>query len=505
MRIRTFEAVQRLVDDHAVESPSLEFKRELPLNSLGERVEALKDLTAMGNGGGGALLYGVDEGEGDWPAATSITPMTDRRLVSRLEDLVRDGVRPPMLFDLTLVEADGGYVLVAEVQPSPLGPYMVTARRNYRYHRRIGRRTEPMDEQQVRDAYALSLRARERRGGLWLEHALPMAAPTQDPWLIVSALPEEPLLEIIDLGAVDPDCVRPPPDVQVHVRLAHIGGAIERLGRWSDGLFGHDGAGDSPPYAAVRLHRDGAAALGRRLHEELSAVFVARLLNAELVYLTWYWTAFELQRPLEVVVDLVALSACTLESGSLFGDKRAVHEPPGVAVTKLSVTEHVLPWELARASVRHRLVQRFSDRLYHAFGLARAVPLFRTGQIYRQDAGPLGYSVAGSGVWTNDGRQIAFVHRDGSVTAAETGQLAAWWQDGCLLDLGGDTLGALEMAPGLGAPDDYLPTHLLEDPRARVPGGNPGEPLEPRDTLEPPPPTGRWTASVPNLDTLRRG
>lgn len=428
VRFRTHDDVQRLVDDRAVESPSLEFKRELSLATPSERTEALKDLTAMGNGGGGTLVYGVDEAEGDWPAASALVPMTDRSLVARIEDVVRDGVRPPLLFVLTVIDIDAGYVLAADVQPSPLGPYMVTARGNYRYHRRIGRRTEPMDEQQVRDAYVLAARGREHRAALWQDHALPMAAPTDDPWLIVSALPEEPLPELLDLGVIEPDDVRPPHNVRVHVQHGQFTGSVERLGRWADGLFGHDGQCGSPPYTSVRLHRDGAAALGRRYHEQLSAVFVARLLNAQLVYLTWFWNAFDLRRPLELHVTLTALSRCTLEVGSWLAEHRVVHEPPGVPVTDLVLTEHALPSELGRASSRHRVVQRFSDRLNQAFGLARAVPLFRTGQLYRQDA-PLGFSVAGSGVWTDDGNQIAWVHTDGAVTRAETGELAAWWRD----------------------------------------------------------------------------
>ena len=91
VRFGTSGDVQRLVDDSVAESPSLEFKRELPLQSPGARVESLKDLTAMANGGGGTVLYGIDEGDGDWPAASALTALTDRRVVARLEDLCAMG------------------------------------------------------------------------------------------------------------------------------------------------------------------------------------------------------------------------------------------------------------------------------------------------------------------------------------------------------------------------------------------------------------------------------
>ena len=115
---------------------------------------------------------------------------------------------------------------------------------------------------------------------------------------------------------------------------------MERLGRWSDGLFGHDGlGGDSVPYASVRLHRDGAAALARRLHSQLSAVFVARLLNAQLVYLSWFWESFSLARPLELHVELTEVSSPPWSTG------RGINvscTSPGVPATTLSLTDYVL-------------------------------------------------------------------------------------------------------------------------------------------------------------------
>lgn len=496
VRFDSLDALQRLIDHGIPEAPSLEYKRELHLDSRGERLEALKDLTAMANGGGGSIIFGMDEGPGEFPVAAGVRPLSDRSLPGRLEDILRDGVRPPLLAETGVIEHDDGFVLVADVQPSPLGPYMVQAYGNLQYHRRVGRRTEPMTEQQVRDAYALAARAREHRAALWEEHALPMIPPTvAEPWVSVAALPEEPLVDVIDVGAVEPMALRPSGGPLVAQIAAYgLEDGVYRLRRWADGLYGHD-AESTPRYVNVRLHRDGAVGVARHLRTSLSGVFTARVANAELAYVAWVWERFKLVRPVEVTLRLDDFAACSFDPGGMSHEPREVRKPPDVALPSLAVTEYLMPWDLARARIRHRLVQRFVERLYHAFGLPTVRALFQWGQLYRTDTGPVGYSIAGAGVWHNpDGRQHARVYDDGSVRNGVTENLRAWWLDGALVDLNGDTIAVLEMAPGLGCPDDFLPSRVLDSPNAICPRGDPGTAFEAPTVLVPPTPTSKWSS-----------
>ena len=70
---------------------------------------------------------------------------------------------------------------------------MIDAYKERRYYKRSGDKVHPMSEQEVRDAYAIALRATERRDQLWEKNRLPMPVPHGQPWLIISALPEDPL------------------------------------------------------------------------------------------------------------------------------------------------------------------------------------------------------------------------------------------------------------------------------------------------------------------------
>jgi len=141
-----------LVASKVQEGSSLDYKRELHLESRDNRLEALKDLSGMGNGGGGTVLFGVSEAEGSDGVPDRIVPLTDRAVAGVLEDITRASVGPPLLATFRVVDGVGGFVLAVEVLRSPLGPYMVEAYGEHRYHVRMGTRTVPMPERQVQDA-----------------------------------------------------------------------------------------------------------------------------------------------------------------------------------------------------------------------------------------------------------------------------------------------------------------------------------------------------------------
>lgn len=63
---------------------------------------------------------------------------------------------------------------------------MIDAYNERRYYKRTGDRAHPMSEQEVRDAYAIALRATEGRASLWGHHALPVKLNPHEPWLVLS-------------------------------------------------------------------------------------------------------------------------------------------------------------------------------------------------------------------------------------------------------------------------------------------------------------------------------
>ena len=134
MRINAESDLLGLISARVPEGPSLEYKAMVNVDTREERRELLKDLTGMANGGGGTIVFGLSESAGQDAVPESITPLTDRGTVAMFENVVRSAVRPPLLMRLHSIEVPGGYCLIADVDQSPLGPYMVEAYGEQRFH-----------------------------------------------------------------------------------------------------------------------------------------------------------------------------------------------------------------------------------------------------------------------------------------------------------------------------------------------------------------------------------
>jgi hypothetical protein len=502
MHFRNQADLDRLITHRVPEAASCEYKSKLPLGPPNERLEVLKDLTGMANGGGGTVLYGIDEDRvGDWPIAKEIVPLTDFGLPGKLENIWRDGVRPPLLASLAMVEVSDGYVLAVDVQPSPVGPYMVEFNGNRRHYVRHGTSAVPMTEQEVRDAYSLSLRTQERRPVVWAEHSLPLSAPDSRSWLVASALPDEPFAEFLDMSTVDRADLQPPESMATYINnwsLGNLTPALQSLTRWLDGFHGADDDRDGPNHL-IRLHRDGAAMIATQIDLVDGGIwptYVARVANAVLLYLGWLWTHFNLGRQVELRLDLHNVVGQQLLLDYRNGEpqfSQPISGPTGVVIDPVSTAEYLLPWELSRASVRHQVLMRFSDRICQAGQQLQAAAPFRRGKLHNSTGVNLDVVVGGPIVYDQIGRrQIERIHCNGAISSGVSGNIVAWYESGVVMNLEGQAVAVLELAPGSGCPDDFVGTVLDADPDG-VAWQLSGSLTDPPSSGEPPSPTATWS------------
>ncbi len=456
--MQTAASLEALVTDHLPESQVLEFKRDLALDGRAERSELLKDLSGMGNGGGGTILFGVAEDAEGHNTANALTPLSDPTLWGRMENVARAGVSPPLLYEICRVEVGGGYVLEVIVEASPLGPYMVTSYSDTegRYFKRHGTHVDPMSEQEVRDAYALAQRAAERRPVLWEEHALPLVIGGAIQ-LCVSALPLEPLPVLLDLRTVTVRDIVPTGELFDYVEsLTDAVNAVAASQLWAQGFVGRSTRSNTH----VRLHRDGGFGISQPLPEAMRPTDGARLVNATLAYLGWLWRTFELQRPVEVKMSLENLDGFTFLARHGGGGGRRRVKAIGVDVARAGVTREVQPWELAVPSARHRVVQLFVDSIAQAFGVARVEVPFSTGHLYGE-AGPLSILLEPSmaHIWSLQRNQaLGRLEPSGAVVSNRTGAHVAHLDGGVIVDLEGNALAVTEMGTGIGYPEGFIPS-----------------------------------------------
>jgi hypothetical protein len=494
MRYPDRESIQGLLRNQIPESVSLEYKSEVLLDSRDQKRELLKDLSGMGNGGGGTLIFGIGEESGSSVAQT-INPLQDRAQLGRIEDIVRSGIHPPLIWSYEIIECEGGgFVATIDVEPSVTGPYRVDAYDEGRYYTRSMRSTFPMSESQVRDAYSLAMRVHDHRDEAWRKHLLPMRPDSEHPWLIISALPYEPLRDLfVGPEIVLNDFLNPSPLTSYSFPIG-LRKAVMQMHHWADGLAG-EGHLDDGLATAVRLHRDGGAGIAARQGDVLRLGELARSLNAYLLYLSWYWDKFQLTRPIEIEAAFTGLDQISFPTNMPHTVGPSVVQPAGVQVTQISVSEDLYPAAISRAAIRHALIQRFIHRLTIAYGRPFSNELFEYGWLFGRRGERSRYAISRGMIWDPNqgaGIRVALIDESGRVVEAQN-EHELYAVNGVLFDGSGDTVGVTEMAVGVGCPDPFLPSE--RDLEVSSPGHQGIEPIPATAPSVAPQPTGNWSQS----------
>jgi predicted HTH transcriptional regulator len=149
-------ALRRIVENQVAESLTLEFKRELSLDTSEEKREAAKDISALANSEGGQVLYGVAEKKlpDGSRVASAIMPLTDGTVDSRLADVLASSLHPRVYPTMRRVSTgNDGFVLIVQVRRSYADLHMVSGYDTFRYYKRDAKGTVPMTEPEVRQAY----------------------------------------------------------------------------------------------------------------------------------------------------------------------------------------------------------------------------------------------------------------------------------------------------------------------------------------------------------------
>lgn len=161
------ERVAAVINAEVAEGQSLEFKAELPDRSDKGKAEFLKDVSALANASGGAILFGVVE-EGGKAESLSGLQLTDPDAeVLRLSQILESGIEPRVagiqFAPLTLGESD---VLVVDVPQSFDAPHRYLFNGHSKFVQRSGIHVSELTFDQLRSAFSRSnervLRIREQ-------------------------------------------------------------------------------------------------------------------------------------------------------------------------------------------------------------------------------------------------------------------------------------------------------------------------------------------------------
>lgn len=157
----TSDNILYLKENQIQESSNLDYKKELPGDSYGDKKEFLADISSFANTFGGIIIYGIEEQKDDENKNTGIpgeiVGLGDINVdheILRLGNIIRDGL-DPKLSNLKFQDIDvgGKIVLLIGVPRSLFAPHMIIFNRNGRFYSRHNSGKYQMDVREIKQAF----------------------------------------------------------------------------------------------------------------------------------------------------------------------------------------------------------------------------------------------------------------------------------------------------------------------------------------------------------------
>jgi hypothetical protein len=152
-----------LITNEVREGRSIDYKRELPGNSDGDKKEFLADVSSFANTSGGDLVLGMDEDHGLPTQLTGFQSTNTDAEIQRLDSILASGLSPRIRYAARLIPCNAGLkVLVIRVERSWAGPHRVIFSGHDKFYGRNSAGKYPLDVSELRSAFTLSSTVTER-------------------------------------------------------------------------------------------------------------------------------------------------------------------------------------------------------------------------------------------------------------------------------------------------------------------------------------------------------
>lgn len=150
----SLDDLKNLIADQIYESKHLEYKSEFNISS--DRTELLNDLTAMANGDGGDIVFGINEKDGLPISLNGVSISNIDEHTLKIENVIRDNVSPRFKYDIKhLVLNDNEYIIIIRIPKSTNAPHMVTLKGQGFYIRNLSGKHK-MDINELRESFLSS-------------------------------------------------------------------------------------------------------------------------------------------------------------------------------------------------------------------------------------------------------------------------------------------------------------------------------------------------------------
>lgn len=250
--------LESLVEGKVGERKTIDYKRELPGSSEGARKEFLADVSSFANAAGGHIVYGMEEFDGLPTALCGVTEKDPDATVSRLEGMLRDGLRPRIaavgIQPVPLLSSR--YACVIQIPRSWNAPHMVTFRGEDRFYGRNSNGKYRLDVDELRSLFSLAPTVAERVRAFRVDR-LARVLSGETPVPLDS--PPKVVLHVVPLGAFVPGKNYDLSGMRERSRdLAPIHSEVDDSRFNLDGFVVHGYVHETSAPAYVQLFRNGS-------------------------------------------------------------------------------------------------------------------------------------------------------------------------------------------------------------------------------------------------------
>lgn len=153
----TKEDITSLIENCVCENKTLEYKRELNIETDSEKKEFLADITSFANSIGGDIIIGVEEDEKEKipTKICGILYSNEDTLIRKLESFIRDSIQPIILnIQYHIIELEEKRcILVIRIPQSLIAPHRIEFKGSSKFFTRNNKGKYPMDVNELRLAF----------------------------------------------------------------------------------------------------------------------------------------------------------------------------------------------------------------------------------------------------------------------------------------------------------------------------------------------------------------
>lgn len=327
--------VDQLITDQVPESRDLEYKRELPGDSLDSKKEFLADVSSFANAAGGYILFGIDDrrdqnghATGLPASASGLKSLNTQSDQQRLENMIQTGIEPRIegIRFKWIPGFSKGPLLTMRVPQSWQPPHaVVLGRPSLRFYSRNSTGKHPLGLEEIRALYVQSERLPEQ---IRTFHASRLGK-------IVADQAPVPMVDgpLLVLHVVSVDAMRRRTtftmaqleDCAEQERLTPYGGS--GVFRGVDGLTKCFPWNSDRQHKYIHLFRDASVESVSALPvsdqgSKIGGIYLQSEISKALPAYISYQGVLGLPPPFAVFVTLVRASALTIISGDRFEDGR---------------------------------------------------------------------------------------------------------------------------------------------------------------------------------------